>query len=539
MLPTDVAHPPSKPGLRWEVPGLLLCLALAAWFLSIRIATGPMPVADEGSWLAVAAELANGEGFKTRWLEFHYLTPYELPRPDDMRFPVLSALLALWFKIAGYSLEGARLLMACLFLAFMASAWYAVRLRWGALAAFLTAWLMALSPMQLEWSSYVMCEGVFGLVLSLWLIWIQKAPAVSRLHWAFSGVLVAVLCLVRTNGILLLPGVMLGALHAHRTFARAWRPMLIALAGFLLVASPWLLRNWIVFGNPFHVGGSAGLLRDAHTQDATLTVWQFLSRYGWEFPIRRVILGFVRMLQALHFYDQGLQILPLALCLPALIRRQPFFPPAAAWGFGISYAACLYAAYNSWAGVRYFSPFLPFLYAYGISQGLDLLSRAGRIVPRTLMARAPWAGALKAGSLALLLALPVINAHRFYLRHFPSRSHPSGPQVEEYLRELHGRLPANRAYLAARLCQVNFRVRDLCVGLQGPRMEEWLPRSLDRFQPEFLALTPAESADSLGRAVFAGLGASGRKAEAVFSNGIGILYRIAPARAAPGTEPGR
>lgn len=516
----------------------MLCLVLAAWFLSIRIATGPMPVADEGSWMAVAAELANGEGFKTRWLEFHYLTPYDLPRPDDMRFPVLASLLALWFKVAGYSLAGARLLMALLFLAFTASAWYAVRLRFGPLTAFLAAWLMALSPLQLEWSSYVMCEGVFGLVLSLWLIWIQKMPVERRLHWSVSGALVAVLCLVRTNGILLLPGVLLGALLAHRSFARAWKPMVIALAGFLLVASPWLLRNWIVFGNPFHVGGSAGLLRDAHTQDATLTVWEFLSRYGWEFPIRRVIVGFAGMLGALQFYDHGLQIIPLALCVPALIRRQPFFPPSAAWGFGISYAACLYAAYNSWAGLRYFSPFLPFVYAYGIFQGLDLLSRAGRFAPKAL-AGTPWPGALKVVALALALALPVIGSHRFYLRHFPSRSHPSGPQVAEYLRELHGRLPANRAYMAASLCQVNFMVRDLCVGLQGPGMEEWLPRSLERFQPEFLALTPAESADSLGRALFEGLEASGRGAEAVFSNGIAVLYRIGPARAAAGKDPGR
>jgi hypothetical protein len=91
-------------------------------FLALRIRAGGLPAGDEGSWMAVASELAQGRGFATRWLEAHFLTPYALPRPDDFRYPGLTGLLALAFRLFGASIETARWTVGMAFLAFAAAA---------------------------------------------------------------------------------------------------------------------------------------------------------------------------------------------------------------------------------------------------------------------------------------------------------------------------------------------------------------------------------------------------------------------------------
>lgn len=520
-------------GRRVEAAGLLLCLALAAGLLAQRVASGPLPSGDEGSWLSAAASLAAGEGFVTRWLEFHYLEPYALPRPDDMRYPVLTGVLALGIKAFGPSFVVARALVAGIFLAFLAAAWWAVRLRYGGAPAFLTAFLTALSPLQLEWASAVYCEGLFGLVLALWLVWIQKTDPESRLHSAGSGALIGLLALARPNGLLLAAGLVLACARLRPPFRFRAGPALAGLMALAVVLLPWLLRNFLLFGDPFHVGGSAGLLRESHQDDATLSPAEFLTRFGPLYPLLRAFRGIPAFLDALHHFEKGLHVVPLLLAAGALLRLRPFFSPAAAWGFAASLAACLYAGYNSWAGVRYFTPFLPFVYAYGIRHGLDLFAalalRSGRAV------RAATAtGVLLLGAAC---ALPVVGPHRFYLRYFAAREPASQGELRSYLAQLDAALPPGGTYLAASLGQVNYMGSRLCVGLQGPRRAEWLPRALRTFGPRLLVLTPAELAGPLGRELLPELADLGLQADPIARSGIGILFRLVPTPGQTGKAP--
>lgn len=520
-------QPRSPPVALWEAAGLLGCLLLAGAFLAVRVAAAPFPSGDEGSWLSAAASLARGEGMTTRWLEYHWMEPYAVPRPDDMRYPVLTALLAIGMKVVGPSLLAMRGLIACVHLAFLAGVWQASRLRFGALPALLAAIAMALSPLQYEWSALVYCESLFGLVLALWLIWIQKVPSASKAHWIGSGLLLATLAMVRPNGVLLLPAAMIAALHAFRPGRRAWVPMALCLGAFLLALSPWLLRNAIQFGEPFHIGGSAGLLRDSHQESATQGLGEYLSRYGFLFPLKRLAVGLPHFFRDLHDFEKGLEILPILFVGLALLRRRPFLHPAAAWGFGFSFLACLYASYNSWSGLRYFSPFLPFVYAYGFHAALDL---AGRLGPSpAFRARSAM---VATGLLAAALLLTVLGAHRFWMRDFPKRKTVYEEGLGLYLEALQAHLPANRIYLGGRLCQVNYLGDGLCVGLQGPGREEWLPRALQAFQPELMALTGEELFSQDGQALMKELAAAGLTVEARFSNRTGGLFSLTPADSA-------
>ena len=102
----------------WEALAAVAALLLAWHFLALRVRAAGLPGGDEGSWLSVAAELARGKGFTTRWLEAHFLVPYALPRPDDFRYPALTCLLAAVFRIFGASVEAGRWTVVAVYLAF-------------------------------------------------------------------------------------------------------------------------------------------------------------------------------------------------------------------------------------------------------------------------------------------------------------------------------------------------------------------------------------------------------------------------------------
>src|SRR6185369_15716110 len=104
------------------------------------------------SWMSVANELAHGRGFSTRWLEVHFLVPYTLPRPDDFRYPALTSLLALTFRVFGYSIETARWTVGAVFLAFATAIWGLARAAFGRWAAQAAVWVTVASLLQLQWN---------------------------------------------------------------------------------------------------------------------------------------------------------------------------------------------------------------------------------------------------------------------------------------------------------------------------------------------------------------------------------------------------
>ncbi|MDQ3001025.1 MAG: glycosyltransferase family 39 protein [Fibrobacterota bacterium] len=494
--------------------GAALALAVAWHFLALRIHGGDLLGGDEGSWISVGSEIAHGQGFTTRWLEAHFLLPYTIPRPDDFRYPVLTSLLALSFKVFGFSIETARWTVAWVFFAFAASTWLVSRQAFGRWAAMAGLWIMASSLLQLEWNAAVYTEGLFGLIvtgLAAWSIRGERsmqgggAPAFLSMRtlgwWAILGAGVGILYMVRVNGILFLSGVA-WLYWSKRKSSISWKHPAAALAAFTLVAAPWLIRTWMHFGSPFHIAGSAGLLREPG-QTHTLNIAQYLANHDVLFPLRRIVVGTFEFFQYLHHYDHGLEAAPLILAACALILRRRFPSPFLTAAFLLTFAASAYASYHSWAGVRYMSGLIPFVYAYGLS-----------LVPSLFPSRETFAGLAKsaawskfsgmlpfvAGVLAiLLLLLPVLHPHRFYERKFSQRIAVNGPypyrqDLAEHLSRLASRLPPGGRYYAASLCNVNFLLPERgCVGLQELYDPTWFSRSLTAFRPSLIALTHAET----------------------------------------------
>lgn len=527
---------------------------LLAWhLLALRIRAGGLPMGDEGSWIAVAAELARGNGFTTRWLEGHFLTPYALPRPDDFRYPAMASLLALQFKLWGVSIETARWTAAAAWLAFAAAAWPVWRAAFGRFAAMAGLWLMAASLLQLEWNSAVYTEGLFGLAvtgLAAWCLRGEGAAADGRPEWrriawwAALGAGTGLLFLVRVNGILFLSGI--AALWFLRRRELTLKHPAAACLAFALVASPWLIRNAMAFGNPFHFAGSGGLLRDpgvAATQSHTLGFFEYFGRHDALFPLRREVLGAWRFLRDLHAFEHGAQAAPLLLALAAAALRRRFFNPFLVAGFLLTFAACAYAAYNSWAGVRYMSSLLPFVYAYGLSILPPLLDFRGWFAGSG--ARARLAGALATGLGILLLLAPTIHPHRHYARKHSAALEAGGayayrePQAE-HLAALEALLPPGGRYYAASLCYLNFLAPDRgCVGLQELYDPAWLPRSLEAFRPGLVALTRQELRDSVLAGALARLRAEGYLRDTLAAGERAVYFAVDPAGAGAAPDTAR
>ena len=248
--------------------------ALGGAFLACVFATGPLvfmliyfasqfnglgePIALEQAQLA--RNIRAGRGFVT-----DVVTPLSLMRkpdiahhPDGSNAPLGPLLLALAFRIGPPSDTTAAVLTAILwYLVLGLTCLFAWRAFGPAVAAFATI-VVGINTTVLTAAVSGTPRMLTTLLCTLMLYVMYELgtaapgrsspPALSpRARAALWGGLFALACLASPLACLLLPGVLL-YIWLSRTETRP--RSLACLAGAALVASPWLLRNTIVFGNP-------------------------------------------------------------------------------------------------------------------------------------------------------------------------------------------------------------------------------------------------------------------------------------------------
>ncbi len=512
---------------RWlkgtEILAVIAVLGWGLYFVWLRFSHYGLPHGDEGSWMSVAVELARGNGFTTRWLENHWLTPYSLPRPDDFRYPGLTLLLASAFWITGPSLNAAFTVITLVYFGFALSVFFLVRRLYGRYTALGSLLLTLFSLHQLHWNTLVYSEGLFGLIMVGVIAHSTRNGEAKRGWWVLLGAGVGALYLVRPNALLFVPAIVWHFLRRRKSHSLPWPHLGFALLAMALVMSPWLLRTAWQFGNPFHIAGNAGLLRASSSEPTTLSLVEFLTRHGVLFPLERVIKGIGGFWKALDFYEHGRQILPLAAVAGALLFRRPFFSPFASAGYLLSFSACIYVSYGSWAGTRYFSAFLPLLFAFGLAavfQGirgaasLPVFGNRGALVKHSL-----------SGLVLVALAFTFYHPHRFFIRQY------SGPsewrsELQEHL-NIHGEiLEPGEAYYARRLCQVNFLTSAQCIGLHEFRDSLWVDRSRRQFSPRYVMLTHTETRDESLRRALSQMERDGLRLDTLRTGKAAVYFRI-------------
>ncbi len=216
---------------------LLLCILAAG--LIARIATvalfHPPLFSDDLDYVALGKSVAHGDGYQ---IDGH---------PTAYRPPGYPLLLAFSFRFFGESLVPVRLgqaaadLLSC-FLVFLLG-----RRLFSERVGLIGAGIFALFPIQILYVSIMMTETVFTTLLLLYLLICTGEKASWRMSLA-AGIVLGAGTLVRPT-ILLLPA----AVFAVR-WKSGWTPgenlraLALALAGALIVLSPWLIRNYNEFG---------------------------------------------------------------------------------------------------------------------------------------------------------------------------------------------------------------------------------------------------------------------------------------------------
>jgi 4-amino-4-deoxy-L-arabinose transferase-like glycosyltransferase len=287
--------------LLWAAAAFALALALRlAWVLSVD--TQPA-VSDPQLYHVLAVNLAEGRGYVMLRAEGDHFLAGEGGQPTAWAPPGYPMALATVYKLFGASADSAKVFNAVAGALAVAFTYGVGRLAFGHRAGALGALLFVFFPSHIVWSSSVLSESLFSLLLvaSLWVL-LALRPAAGQPDastaggWgaalrpfgraqgaALFGVLVALATLTRGQGAVLLP---LGAVFW--LWRDGWRPALRqGLAALVVMAAlmmPWFVRNLLAMDAPIPVSSNVGIvLRTGHHPDSEGHGFIPLDRIdGWE-----------------------------------------------------------------------------------------------------------------------------------------------------------------------------------------------------------------------------------------------------------------
>lgn len=197
---------------------------------------------DEAEYADVARRLARGEGFTTS-----LIYPAEIEwgvdrdHPSLVRPPLWPLILAAGFSLLGPNPVAIQLLLLCQYMTCVVLAGLLGQRLMGLWGGVVAAIAVVASPDMLALSFIGMTETLYtAWVLLAFLLLAQGARPI----WI--GLVCGLLYLTRYNGIVLLPFVLVFLATGENRIRRPAECML----GFVLVAMPWWIRNWMVTGDP-------------------------------------------------------------------------------------------------------------------------------------------------------------------------------------------------------------------------------------------------------------------------------------------------
>ena len=248
----------------------------AGWFflagLAVVVAVGLLQTApgymDADYYYSGGIQLADGKGFTQPFLWNYLDDPLGLPAPaNTFWMPLVSILSA-----AGYTLfhtfTGGRIFLWLLAAIIPAlTYWIGMRQHGDIKLAALGGIFSIFSGYYLVYMPTTDSFGMTMLLGSLFLLLGSRISRGSDMAPLWLGGTVGLLHMTRADGILWLAGGLLWILwvwvRSGSPRERRWAWLLAAwglcLAGYLVVASPWYVRNWLEFGSLFPPGGSKTL----------------------------------------------------------------------------------------------------------------------------------------------------------------------------------------------------------------------------------------------------------------------------------------
>jgi len=220
----------------------------------------------------IARSIALGQGFSS---------PTDLPTgPSAWAPPLYPYILAGIFKVFGiYSNASGWMILAfnSLFSALTCVTLYRIAGHmYGTAVARATAWTWALFPYAIYWPVRVVWETsltAFLLSLALWMaLGMGDKPPRTR-TWVLFGLLWGVITLTNTSTLALFPFCLVWLFYLSRQRSRQLAGMLLCFATAALVVSPWLVRNYEVFGKFVFVRDNLPLEMHMANNDQFTGLW--------------------------------------------------------------------------------------------------------------------------------------------------------------------------------------------------------------------------------------------------------------------------
>jgi hypothetical protein len=225
----------------------LIAVALIGTFRALWTFSGFSMTGDALLYGELARHLAAGEGFVSAFVypvSLAYPSLHTIPQPHVLYHPAYPALLAAVFRLAGT--HDLVLVLANTLLAWglLVCVFCLARRLFGMSVACAATAAMALDTTLASNVRNSGTEVLAMLVVTAVAVVLASSP--GRWSGALAGVLLGAAYLTRPNLLLLLP---LAAAALWRMGARV--AILPLLGGALLVIAPWVVRGWLVMGQPF------------------------------------------------------------------------------------------------------------------------------------------------------------------------------------------------------------------------------------------------------------------------------------------------
>jgi 4-amino-4-deoxy-L-arabinose transferase-like glycosyltransferase len=336
---------------------------------------------DAAEYADVARRLARGDGFTTS-----LIYPAELEfgvhreHPALVRPPLWPSLLAAAFVVFGPGEWAIQVVLLGLYVLSVVLAGLLGQRLAGLGAGIVAASAVAVAPDTLALSLVGMTETLYGVCILL-VLWLLARGS----HPVWVGVGCAALYLTRYNGIVLLPFALL-YLVLSDSESRG-RRVSYCLLGFVLLASPWWVRNTLVTGEPFFTYYQWAIYFPVTGRTYTTTLLHLINPTP-DSPLAMDPLEKVRILLPLMFLNWPLAAANFSACVGlgiACVKRN---------ALGISFAGLAVATTVGLSLAlprgRYFAPLFPGLLVLGVAGWWSLKGRV------------KWLG------LALLLASPLL-----------------------------------------------------------------------------------------------------------------------------------
>ena len=299
---------------------------------------------DAYYYFNAAQRLATGRGLTDAALWTYIAAPSGLPVPSHLYWMPLAALVqAASMALFGATFRAAQLPMALCYIGLVLLA-YGIGLRLGRTrrAALLAALLTMFSGFYIGYWTTTDTFSLYGLVGAGALVCTALAKERNNLRWyAAAGALCALAHLTRADGVLLLAVLLLIALWSRPQSKPHLRGAGIALVAYLLVMSPWFIRNVNAVGTALPVGGFQTAYMRAYDEIANyppgvsfadFADWGVgnILRSRWD-----ALAGESGTLWTWIAVEGMIVVLPLALVAAWKRRRDAFLAPFALYAVGL------------------------------------------------------------------------------------------------------------------------------------------------------------------------------------------------------------